>query len=243
MPTNKLQQSSTLLQSRGGTMSRGRGCTSTLLQLQRSTKCQSSGLDLQVDSSTVSMYPPTQWAITTNVVCTSLSLTIYFQSLNDRLIKPGPLFRISCLLPRNVGKWSPAATTVDEIFTPYDADIPEHLQQVRESECMRWKSRWEKANDLPGTLHDTLEQCSPHEFPNIAKAFTVLLTLPITTATAERSFSALGRLKTYMRSTMKEERLNGLALMHIHKHDIQIDTEEIINEFAAASPRRLELLF
>ena len=163
--------------------------------------------------------------------------------LNDRLIKPGPLFRISCLLPRNVGKWSPAATTVDEIFTPYDADIPEHLQQVRESECMRWKSRWEKANDLPGTLHDTLEQCSPHEFPNIAKAFTVLLTLPITTATAERSFSALGRLKTYMRSTMKEERLNGLALMHIHKHDIQIDTEEIINEFAAASPRRLELLF
>ena len=46
-----------------------------------------------------------------------------------------------------------------------------------------------------------------------------------------------------MRSTMKEERLNGLALMHIHKHDIQIDTEEIINEFAVASPRRLELLF
>lgn len=163
--------------------------------------------------------------------------------LNDRLIKPGPLFRISCLLPRNVGKWSPATTTVDDIFTPYNADIPEDLQQLRESECMRWKSRWEKANNLPATLRETLEECKPHEFPNISRAFTVLLTLPITTATAERSFSALGRLKTYMRSTMKEERLNGLALMHIHKHDVDVDSEEIINEFAAASPRRLELLF
>ena len=46
-----------------------------------------------------------------------------------------------------------------------------------------------------------------------------------------------------MRSTMKEERLNGLALMHIHKHDVDVDSEENINKFAAASPRRLELLF
>ena len=107
--------------------------------------------------------------------------------LNDRLIKPGPLFRISCPLPLNAGKWSPATTTVDEIFTPYGADIPEDIQQVRESECMQWKSRWEKAKDLPGTLLETLEQCSPQEIPNIARAFTALLTLPITTATAERS--------------------------------------------------------
>ena len=42
--------------------------------------------------------------------------------------------------------------------------------------------------------------------------------LPITTATTERSFSALRRLKTYLRSTMKEDRLSGLALMDIHKH-------------------------
>ena len=34
---------------------------------------------------------------------------------------------------------------------------------------------------------------------------------------AERSFSGLRRLKNYMRSTMKEDRLNGLALMMVHR--------------------------
>ena len=33
--------------------------------------------------------------------------------------------------------------------------------------------------------------CNPQEFPNLSRAFTALLTLPITTTTAERSFSAL----------------------------------------------------
>lgn len=54
-----------------------------------------------------------------------------------------------------------------------------------------------------------------------ANALTVLelleiaLSWPITTASAERSFSTLRRLKTYLRSTMKEELLSGLALMTI----------------------------
>ena len=40
---------------------------------------------------------------------------------------------------------------------------------------------------------------------------------------------------------MKNERLNGLALMHVHK-DIQPDNQEVINKFANQHPRRLEFL-
>lgn len=39
---------------------------------------------------------------------------------------------------------------------------------------------------------------------------------------------------------MSEERLTGLALMHIHK-DIDVDIEEIIDSFAQEHPRRMKL--
>ena len=40
---------------------------------------------------------------------------------------------------------------------------------------------------------------------------------PIEIATAERSFSVLRRLKTYVRSTIKNDILCSLGLMHIHR--------------------------
>jgi len=46
-----------------------------------------------------------------------------------------------------------------------------------------------------------------------AKKLKVLTTLPVTTASAERTFSMLRRFKTRLRSTMAEDILTGLALM------------------------------
>ena len=42
-----------------------------------------------------------------------------------------------------------------------------------------------------------------------------LLTMPVASATAEMPFSVLRRLKTYVRSTMKNDRLSSLGLIHI----------------------------
>ena len=55
--------------------------------------------------------------------------------------------------------------------------------------------------------------------------------MPITTATAKRTFSVLRRLKTYLRSTMSQERLNNVIL-HIHK-DItdSLDLTDIARSF------------
>ena len=67
---------------------------------------------------------------------------------------------------------------------------------------------------------------------------------PLTSCEAEWSFSALRRLKNYMRLTMKEDRLNGLALMMVHR-TISVSVMNIIDTFAARHPRkmRLELIF
>ena len=56
----------------------------------------------------------------------------------------------------------------------------------------------------------------------VTTVLTILLTMPLSTATPERSFSVMRRVKS-MRSTMKTERLSALVLMHAYR-DIPIDT-------------------
>ena len=60
-------------------------------------------------------------------------------------------------------------------------------------------------------------------------------TIPITSATSERTFSVLRRLLTYTRSTMTEKCLNNCLLSHVHK-DIteQLDLVQITEEFVSA---------
>ena len=66
-------------------------------------------------------------------------------------------------------------------------------------------------------------------YPSLAVLIQVLATLPVITATNKRSFSALTYLKTYLRNTTKDVRLNGLLLMYVHRN-ISLDFEQVIAE-------------
>ena len=77
-------------------------------------------------------------------------------------------------------------------------------------------------------------------FPNVRALLTIICTLPVTSCSAERSFSAVKRLKTAVRSSMGTERLTGLALLHIHRN-IHLEIPDIVEEFARRHPRRLKL--
>jgi len=66
------------------------------------------------------------------------------------------------------------------------------------------------------TAPDAYTACSASMYPNLSILLQVLVTLPVTTATPERSFSTLKRLKTYLRnlpSSMEDEWLRSLALL------------------------------
>ena len=45
----------------------------------------------------------------------------------------------------------------------------------------------------------------------------LVLVMPATNAISERSFSAMRRTKTYLRSTMLQKRLNAAIVLHVHK--------------------------
>ncbi|KAJ0808162.1 putative transcription factor and/or regulators TTF-type(Zn) family [Helianthus annuus] len=76
-------------------------------------------------------------------------------------------------------------------------------------------------------------------FPNAINAYKVLLTIPVTVASAERSFSKLKLLKTYLRSTMSQERLNGLAMISIENEILEgMEYKDLIESFASKNARR-----
>ena len=60
----------------------------------------------------------------------------------------------------------------------------------------------------------------------------LLLTYPVTSCEAERSFSCLRRVYNYLRNKMGTERLTNLCLMHIHTDRLfKISNKEIKSKF------------
>ena len=92
-----------------------------------------------------------------------------------------------------------------------------------------------KEGDRPSTALDALD-IVPARYANIKILLWILCTIPDSTCTVERSFSAMTLLKNCLRSTMTDERLPGLALIYIHPY-VNIDVNEVITRFAASSRR------
>jgi len=78
-------------------------------------------------------------------------------------------------------------------------------------------------------------------FPNLTVALRILLTLPVTVASGERSFSKLKLIKNYLRTTMTQKRLVNPSILSIEKEiAADIDLTSIVREFAEAKARRVK---
>lgn len=134
-------------------------------------------------------------------------------------------------------QWLEHATELAKIYN-HDLPSPHNLDM----EFLCWKAKWDKHEGaIPTKPHDSLLQCDFNYFPNIFTLLKIVCTVPVTSCSCERSISGLKHLKTYARSTMGQERLNGLALMHFN-YGMEIDCDEVLDNFARKHPRRLTLL-
>ena len=103
--------------------------------------------------------------------------------------------------------------------------------------------------DIQTILKTIVENDSQDGFPESYKLFSLIATIPATTASVERSFSCLNRIKTSLRSTMSQGRLSNLALLSIETElliklsDHLSWYENIINKFAEEKERKIHLLF
>ncbi|KAI5692582.1 hypothetical protein M8J75_015382 [Diaphorina citri] len=100
-----------------------------------------------------------------------------------------------------------------------------------------------KTVDLLGfLLENNLVEC----FPELSKCLKIIITIPMTSSEAERSFSCLKRIKTFLRSTMCEERLTALAMLSMEKsliHDMADFNDKVIDKFSTRKHRRMEFQF
>ena len=73
----------------------------------------------------------------------------------------------------------------------------------------------------------------------VMKLTKIILTMPATNAISERSFSALRRMKTWLRSTMNQTRLNWCMVLHIHNDDTdKLNIVDVANEFVSRNSTR-----
>lgn len=82
-------------------------------------------------------------------------------------------------------------------------------------------------------------------FPDLLLFTRIVLTIPIASASAERSFSTMKRVKTYLRTTMTDGRLNDLCMLAIERelsHELLIDPTAVLDKFAKLAERRVRLL-
>ena len=79
-------------------------------------------------------------------------------------------------------------------------------------------------------------------FPNVLIALRIILSMPVSVASGERSFSKLKLIKSYLRSTMAQDRLCGLSMISIeHELSAELDYSQLIDAFARRKVRRIPL--
>ena len=79
-------------------------------------------------------------------------------------------------------------------------------------------------------------------FPNLLKCVQIALTLPVTSASCERSFSAMNLIKTYLRNRTEDVRLSDLATLFVHKERACtcLGSRQDIDTFANRMDRRMQ---
>lgn len=119
-----------------------------------------------------------------------------------------PAFSLLCLHPANMLK-----EPFENLKLKASNFVNFYKLQNLMNEIELWYQHWAQKDFDDVHLKD-LELCDVVKetgifFPDVKRALVIAIAQPCTTCTIERSFSTLRRVKTWLRSTMVEDRLNG----------------------------------
>ena len=131
-------------------------------------------------------------------------------------------------------------------ITPRQGAHPNNLPSdyAIDVELQAWFIKWK---DNPesikyNTAPKALAKADVDFFPNLYTLLRIASTSPVTSVVCERSISTLGLLKPVLRSTMSNSRMNGLALMFIHRTlATNLNPQTVVNRFSSCNNRRMHL--
>ena len=128
------------------------------------------------------------------------------QEMEDRFTTNAKVATLElCLVPSTICKKDDWQIHVNNLASIYHGDLPAPLSLQTELHC--WKHKWihVKTDDLPDNPIEALNKCDSRLIPNISTLLRIMSTIPVTSCEAKRTFSALRRLKPFLRMTIGRE--------------------------------------
>ncbi|CAG4956722.1 unnamed protein product [Parnassius apollo] len=133
-------------------------------------------------------------------ICTYYKINLFIpflehtiQQLIERFTKHRKVVLVlSGLLTSNFA----ASSEIEETICMYSAVLPERNTSVVKAELEVWKATMSITSITPKSALECLDKCNQELYPNIYTLLQILATIPVSTATPERTFSSLRRLKT-----------------------------------------------
>ncbi len=148
--------------------------------------------------------------------------------------------RFGFIMPKELGRLSDddLIQSATQFAKTYKDDISEDIV----SQFLSLRSCYDRATG-PKSPRDMLqfivENRLESSLPDVVTCYMLFLTLPVTVASCERSFSKLRIIKNYLRSSCGQERLSSLALLSIEsKVARSLDANDLIADFASRKARR-----
>ncbi|XP_043195671.1 52 kDa repressor of the inhibitor of the protein kinase-like [Amphibalanus amphitrite] len=178
-------------------------------------------------NSSVSSDPETNYRI--NVFNPFIDQMI--KELKERFPEDHPGLQLEGVLPARIGTADLSA--VVECAEAYHKDLPSPVNL--RSELVLWRAMVASATNRPQTVGDAFRMAG--SLPNVKTLLQILMTLPVTSCSAERSFSTLKRVETEQRTTMGESRLESLILMSAHGV-ASLNPSMVADRFMKTRPRR-----
>jgi len=112
------------------------------------------------------------------------------------------------------------------MYTANVLDLVDELHQAKR--LLERLTQADKPNSL-ATFVSFIERYKD-AFPEVYRLGVIAVCLPVSTASYERSFSALRQIKTWVRNSMSSEKLSILAIER--ERTQSLDNEKIIDAFA-----------
>ena len=173
---------------------------------------------------------------------------VYFEALDlitscikDRFDQPGyKTYSELETLILNAASGKPYDKELKSVLDFYGTDLdplllPTHLEIFRQS--------FASAEDVSlSAVIEYFQKCSApvlELMSQVAVLIKLILVMPASNASSERAFSSVRRIKSYLRSTMLQQRFNHLMLLHVHNdHTDGLKLVDIANEFITGSEHR-----
>ena len=108
-----------------------------------------------------------------------------------------------------------------------------------DSELFRRNNHCEGLKEAKSITRLLCEDAESVFFPNVRELLCILAVLPVGSAEAERSFSCLLQIHSWLRTAMSEERLGNIGVLVVHRFNVPLNIEKICDTFIRPNPRRM----